>query len=126
MFSGMPGNLYFTATQIHCTMAFLRFTKLPKHQQYEYKPRFWDPKQEELEERMQQVENMKGGDAEAIKARLSGGFRRGYQQGGQSRFRKQQVMRSNMVLLGIIVMLVFLSYLFIRVYLPEIAASVGN
>jgi len=107
-------------------MAFIRFSRLPKHQQYQYKPRYWDPQKEELEERLKQVENMKGGDAEAIKARLAGGFRRGYQQGGQSRFRKQQVMRSNLVLLGLILLLLFLSYLFIRVYLPEIAASVGG
>ena len=107
-------------------MAFLRFTKIPKHQQYEYKPRFWDPKEEELKERLERVENMKKGDPEAIKARLSGGFRRGYEQGRNVRFRKQQAMRSNLVLLGVIVVLLLLSYMFLTVYLPGIAALLGG
>jgi len=107
-------------------MAFLRFTRIPKHQQYEYKPRFWDPKEEELKERLERVENMKKGDPEAIKARLSGGFRRGYEQGRNTRFRKQQAMRSNLVLLGVIVVLLLLSYMFLTVYLPDIAASLGE
>ncbi|MCB0558030.1 MAG: hypothetical protein H6573_09990 [Lewinellaceae bacterium] len=105
-------------------MALLRFFKMPKHQQYQYKPRFWDPKKEELEERMRQIEAVKKGDAEAMKARLAANFRKGYS--SDTSFRKRQVMRSNLVLLGIIALLVILSYLFIVVYLPQIADRVGN
>lgn len=106
-------------------MAIFRFFKPPQHQQYDYKPRYWDPKEEELQERLNRIERVKEGDPEAIKARLSGSFRRGFEQ-GQARFRKQQAMRSNLVLLGVLVALLFLSYLFITVYLPDIAASVGG
>lgn len=107
-------------------MAFIKFSRIPKHQQYEYKPRYWNPREDELKERLERVENVKNGDPEAIKARLSGGFRRGYEQGRDTRFRKQQAMRSNLVLLGVIVVLLLLSYMFITVYLPDIAASVGG
>ena len=105
-------------------MAFLRFFKMPKHQQYEYKPRFWDPKKEELQERLKQIEDMKSGGTEGAKARISGGFRRGY--GGSSAGRRKQVMRSNMTLLGIIAVLLLLSYLFISVYLPRIATAIES
>lgn len=100
-------------------MAVLRFFRVPKHQQYDYKPRYWDPKKEELEERLKQIEERKGNDAQAIKARLSGGgFRRGYQ--ADDRYRKRQVLRSNAVLLVIVIALVLFSYIFLSVYLPRI------
>ena len=105
-------------------MAVLRFFKLPKHQQYQYKPRFWDPKKEEREERLQQIEAMKEGDPEALKARLSANFRKGYAK--DTSFRKRQVRRSNLILLGILALLVIFSYLFIAVYLPKIAERVGS
>ncbi|MCO6475021.1 MAG: hypothetical protein J5I94_00300 [Phaeodactylibacter sp.] len=105
-------------------MAVLRFFKLPKHQQYKYKPRFWDPKKEERDERLKQIEAMKGGDAEALKARLSANFRKGYAK--DTSFRKRQMMRSNLILLGVLAVLIILSYLFITVYLPKIADSVGS
>ncbi|GJM05734.1 MAG: hypothetical protein DHS20C09_17300 [marine bacterium B5-7] len=107
-------------------MAVFRFFRLPKHQKYDYIPRYWDPRQEELEERLQRIEDIKNGDAEAIKARLSGGFKRGGYQQGNVRFRRSQAKRSNLILLGVLVMLLFLSYMFISVYLPEIAAAIGE
>ncbi len=107
-------------------MAFIKFSKLPRHQQYQYKPRFWNPEKEDLEERLKRVEELKAGEAEGIKARLSGSFRRGYQKAEDNRFRQRQVQRSNLVLLGVIALLLLFSYLFISVYLPEIAAAIGE
>jgi hypothetical protein len=107
-------------------MAFFRFLRLPKHQKYDYIPRYWDPEKEELNERLKRIEDIQNGDPEALKARLSGGFRRGYNQGGNGRFRKQQTKKSNLVLLGVIVVLLFLSYMFISVYLPELAAALED
>jgi len=108
-------------------MAIFRFFRTPSHQKYDYIPRYWDPQKEELEERLQRVEDRKKGDAESMKARLSGGFKRGggYQK-GNVQFRRRQTRRSNITLLVVLVVLVFLSYLFINVYLPEIAAAVGE
>lgn len=99
-------------------MALLRFFKLPKHQQYDYKPRFWDPKKEELEERLKRINEIQEGGTSGAKARISGGFRRGYSMDSKSRSR--QVMRSNLMLIGIVVALVVLSYVMISVYLPQI------
>ncbi|TXB61850.1 hypothetical protein [Phaeodactylibacter luteus] len=107
-------------------MAFIRFSKLPKHQQYQYKPRYWNPEKEDLEERLKRVEEVKAGKADGVKARLSGSFRRGYQKAEDNRFRSRQVRKSNLVLLSIIVLLLLFSYMFISVYLPEIAASIGG
>lgn len=99
-------------------MAILRFFKLPKHQQYDYKPRFWDPKKEELEERLKRIDEIQSGGTAGAKARISGGFRRGYSLDSKSRSR--QVMRSNLMLVGIVLALVVLSYVMISVYLPQI------
>jgi hypothetical protein len=107
-------------------MALIRFTKLPKHQQYEYKPRYWDPRKEELKERLERAEKAKENDVEAVKSRLSsGGLRRGFSADGRS-VRQQQVLRSNLILLGVIAIILFLSYLFLTAYLPRIANAVGG
>ena len=105
-------------------MAMLRFFRMPKHQQYEYKPRYWDPKKEELQERLKRAEDRKGNSAEAVKSRIAGGFKRGY--ASDMRLRKKQVMRSNAILLGIIVALVLLSILFLTVYLPKIVETIDS
>ena len=104
-------------------MALLRFFKVPKHQRYEYKPRYWDQKKEEREERLAQLKAMEGTGADAIKARLSGGFRRGYAK--DASIRRKQMMRSNLMLVTIIVSLVVISYLLLVVYLPKIEAMLG-
>lgn len=99
-------------------MALLRFFNLPKHQQYDYKPRYWDPKKEELEERLKRLEKIQSGGAEGARARISGGFRRGFSL--DSKARSRQVRRSNLMLIGIVVALVVLSYVMLSVYLPQI------
>ena len=59
-------------------MALLNFFKTPKHQRYNYRPRYWDPKKEELEDRMQKYKGKEGkNDVDAVKSRLSRGFRKG-------------------------------------------------
>ncbi|MCP3930262.1 MAG: hypothetical protein GY705_14305 [Bacteroidetes bacterium] len=100
-------------------MALLKFFKTPRHQQYEYKPRFWDPKKEELEERLKRIEAVKNNDPEAIKKRIAGGFRKGYSPDA-SQNRRRLTKRSNYILLGVILILLLLTYMFITVYLPRI------
>jgi hypothetical protein len=104
-------------------MAFLKFTKLPKHQKFDYKPRYWDPRKEELEERLRMIEERKSGDVEGVKNRIAGGFRRRYESEGSS-LRKSQVMKSNLYLLGIIVLLGFLTYMMLVVYLPSLVQMI--
>ncbi|HQU58794.1 MAG: hypothetical protein KDD02_04760 [Phaeodactylibacter sp.] len=106
-------------------MALIKIFKVPKHQQYSYKPRYWDPQKEELHKRLKEVEERKGKSLDAVRARLeSGGMRRGYT--ADTGQRQRQVLRSNLILVGIIVLLVLLSYLFLTIYLPEIAESVSG
>ncbi len=105
-------------------MAFFRFTKLPKHRQYEYTPRYWNPEKEELEERLKRIEERKQGDKDAMKSRISSGFRRGYI-GGRS-LRGKQARRSNAILLGIVVLLIFFTYFALTEYLPGLVESMES
>ena len=106
-------------------MALRSLFRVPKHQQYEYKPRYWDQKKEELQERLDRIEQMKQGDTESAKARIAGGFQRGFEASGQGR--KAGVLRSNLILLGIVVVLLGMSYYFLLYYLPNILTLIeGN
>jgi len=104
-------------------MALLRFFRTPKHQQFEIKTRYWDPRKEELEERLKRAKERKENPVETTKARISSGFRsRGYHT--NSSFKRRQAMRSNFILLGVIIVLLTLSYLFLTIYLPRIVQLV--
>jgi len=98
----------------------LKFFKIPKHQRFDYKPRFWDADKEDLEKRMKASGNSKETDAEAMKARISSRLRSrgGYHPG--KRDQSKQLFRSNMILLASVVILVILSFIIIQVYLPKI------
>jgi hypothetical protein len=105
-------------------MSFLRVFRTPKHQKFDYKPRYWDPQKEELQERMQKIEDMKRGGIEGTKARISSNIRRSYR--GNHGYRKQLVLRSNLILVGIVVMLLILCYYMFQVFLPEIETFIGQ
>jgi len=104
-------------------MAFIKFTRVPKHHQFEYKPRYWNPEKEELEERLKRRETQDN-DPEAIKARISTGFRnKGYGYGDREMtYRRRETKRSNYTLLLVIAVLLLLSWYFIATYLPEWAS----
>ncbi|MEL6718007.1 MAG: hypothetical protein AAFO82_01115 [Bacteroidota bacterium] len=92
-------------------MAGFRFFKTPNPQRFDYKPRFYDPEKEELMERVRNAEQQEEYDAESVKSRISGGFRRktgGYATDRQ--FRSQQVKRSNFRLLIIVAFLFLMGY----------------
>lgn len=95
------------------------FFRVPKHQRFDYKPRYWDPRKEELEERMKRIESLQEGGVEGAKARISGGFRRGGYL-SDSRVRQRQVMRSNLLLIAVVAMLLVLCYIVISIYLPAL------
>ncbi len=98
-------------------MALPKFIKTPKNQKFDYKPRHWDPKKEDLEARLKLAQGDEN-SAEAVKSRLAGGFRRSFN--AQPSARNQSARRSNILLFAIIVVLVFVAYLILMVYLPEI------
>ena len=99
--------------------------RLPKTKRHEYKPRFWDPKKEELEKRISRHDRLRTNDPEAIKEGISNAFRRGGRGGGGDYFaaakmRQRETRRSNIIILSIIIALVALSYILLNVYLPSL------
>lgn len=105
-------------------MRLLRIFNTPKHQRFEYKPRHWNPQKEELHKRLEQIEKMKQKDPEALKARIAQNMRRGGWQ--DTRSRQKSVLRYNLFLAAIIACLAFLTYVFLVVYLPDLANALGS
>ena len=103
-------------------MSLMNFLRPPQNQRYAYRPRFWNPEKEKMEERLKYLEETKENSPEAVKKRLQGGFRKGF--GGDPAVRTAAVSKSNMILLVTIIVLMFLCFLFLTVYLPEIVETI--
>ncbi len=101
-------------------MGIFKVFRLPKHSRYNYIPRYYDPDKEALDERMKKIQLQSEDSAEGMKTRIAAGLRRGQ---GDGSLRRKSVLRSNVLILGIIVILVMLSVLFINYYLPRILES---
>ena len=94
------------------------FFRVPKHQQFNYKPMHYDPQKEELADRIKSLKDLKQDGLEGTKARISSGIRSGHM--GDEVYRKQQKRRSAIIFFGVIVMLIVLTYFLLSVYLPEL------
>lgn len=94
------------------------FFKKHKYQKFEYLPRYWNPEKEDLMHRVKVAKGEAGNDPEAMKRRISKHIRRTYKSGGHSR--KKSNMRSTILLLGVICVLVIISYYLLTVYLPQL------
>lgn len=104
-------------------MALMKFFKTPKNQRFDYKPRYWDPKKEALEERMSKYKEENKGDTKAVKNRLSRGFKgKGTSMGFREarEIRTKELKRSNRVLFITIIVLALLAYVLFEIYLTEI------
>lgn len=95
----------------------IRWSKLPKNRQYNYHPRYWDQKKEDLDSRIKNVDLSKAGDKNAMQARIRSGMRRGYVK--DDSFRKKSVFRTNMTLFAVIILLIIATYYGLTVYLPK-------
>ena len=100
------------------------FFKKTKHQKFEYKPRFYNPMKEDLMERVNSAQGKGDTSPEAVKSRISNNLRRSYQ--SKNRSSHSSSKKSTLMLLGITVALVAISYYFLTVYLPVIEKSIGN
>ena len=110
-------------------MGFLRLFKPPKHQTFSYKPRYWDPKEEEAEQRRQRIELLENGGVEAMKTRIKGGFSgggRGLAGGEAATYRSARVKKSNSTLIIVLACLIVLAYVGMVYYVPEFDAILGN
>ncbi|MFT4665281.1 MAG: hypothetical protein ACI8YQ_002736 [Polaribacter sp.] len=103
-------------------MALMSFFKKPQHQRFEYNPRHYDPKKEDLETRLRLARNVKEGDPNALRSRISSGLRRKHirQQGTGN----TNLLNTNIRLIAIIVILFGMTYVFLTIYLPEIVKMV--
>lgn len=92
--------------------------RVPKHQKYRYIPRYWEPDKEELRERVRQASSAASDDPDDMKARISKGFKRQASYRGSSMGHVKR--KSNLILLALIVGLLYISYVLIVKYLPQI------
>ena len=81
-----------------------RIIRVPKHHKFNYTPRHYDPKKEDLDRRIEIAKGQQGDSAEATKERIKFQLRHG--RNSNPGLRKELVFKSNMLLLGIIVVLV--------------------
>jgi len=88
--------------------------RLPRNQQFNYKPRFWEQEKEELEQRVKQMQDANDATPEEIKERISMRFktRRGYSP--EVGYRDAQIKKSNMTLVGSIVVLSLICYVILE------------
>ena len=97
-------------------MALFSFFKTPRHQRFEYKPRYYDPRKEKIDQIVKSARGESNSDTELAKTRISSAFRRRTKSHIST---KQSMRKSNILLLAIIVILFGLTYLLLTVYLPE-------
>lgn len=94
------------------------FFRPPNHQRFEYNPRFWNPDKEDLERRLHQSSEEKRNDTEAVKARISSGFRKGSTSERESTSTYRRT--SNLRLVIIVGFLILMAYLLIEIYVPRL------
>ncbi len=99
-------------------MALFNFLKTIKPVQFDFKPRYYDQDKEERSKRLKELEELRNADTEGMKARISSGLRRSSDMSAMH-YRRKAVMRSNMLVMALIVILALLAYLFVNVYLPH-------
>lgn len=95
------------------------FFRVPSHQQFHYKPMHYDPKKEELQDRLQELKELQKDDIDGVKARIASGMRSSHLE--DEGYRKTLLRRSTITLVGVIVMLIVLTYFLLSVYLPELS-----
>jgi hypothetical protein len=99
-------------------MGFLSFFRVPKPQRYKYVPRYYNPDKEELESRLAKLRSESKNDPEAMKSRIASGLRRRHKVDAD--YKKKQMLRSNLILILVIILLLFVSYIVLVRYTPEI------
>ena len=82
------------------------FFRTPRHQHFEYKPRYWDPDKEKLDARLKK-RNKNLSEKEARKIRMNSGFRARY---STEKINKSKAIRkSNLIRLAVFIGLMLIS-----------------
>jgi len=101
----------------------LRIFSTPRHQRFEYKPRYWDPDKEERRKRLEHVELLKErGNVESMKARISSGLKRGGRR--DATYRAKMVKQANIRLFVVLVSVILISLVLIWIFLPGLISAI--
>lgn len=98
-------------------MALFNFLKTTKPIQFDFKPRFYDQEKEARDERLRSLQDMSQIDTEGIKNRIAGGFRRSTDL-STMHLRRKMVMRSNIMVMALVMILALGAFMLLNVYLP--------
>lgn len=101
-------------------MALFRFLKTEKPVGFTYRPRFYDTEKNELEKKLREARQMRGGDPEKIKERIRRDLRKKSSYLSDRSYRQKRLARSNVLILIIIVALIVVTYAVLELYLPTI------
>lgn len=102
-------------------MALFSFFRTPKHQQFRYMPRYYNPTKEKLDQIIENAKNRTSNDPELVKMRISSSFRQ--RSSGSSELRHRAARRSNILLIVIVILLVAATYMLLNVYLPSLISQ---
>lgn len=91
-------------------MGLIKFNKTPKHKKFDYIPRYYDPKKEELEQLVNAYEDPS--NADSAKRRIKAGLRNKYR--GDSTYQRKHERSANIRLISIIFILFVLTYLLLQ------------
>lgn len=103
-------------------MAIFKMFKVPQHKKFEYRPRYFDPDKEALEKRLGKAEPLDPNDKDAVKARISGAFRRGGYYGTEAyrELKSKQNKSSTKRVWMTLAILILLLFVVLNVYLPAL------
>lgn len=106
-------------------MALFKMFKTPRHQKFRYTPQYWKPEKEDLEKRINRAKG-RGDDTdpEAMKGRISQGFRGGNYKTNAA-IKRKHAKSSNIRLIAIILLLCALTYWLLMVYLPKLDGMIN-
>jgi hypothetical protein len=91
-------------------MGMFKFNKVPRHQKFDYIPRYYDPRKEELDDIVNSYKNTK--DTDQTKRRIVSGLRS--KQRGDSAYKRKHERSANIRLISIIFLLFVVTYLILR------------
>jgi len=97
----------------------IRMFRTPKQRKYNYNPRYYNPDKADLEARIRMAELKADDSIDGAKARISSQMKRGRSSKAYKSERKKAMMRSNLLLIAIIIVLIAVAVYGVDVYLPE-------
>ncbi len=101
-------------------MSLFGFFKPEKPVGFTYRPRFYDEKKDDFQQRLKDAMEVGGDDPEVLKSRIRRKLRRKSSYLSDKNYRQKRMVRSNMLLLLVIVVLIVVTYAVLELYLPTI------